>query len=107
MAEGEISVDDPRAGDVRELLEHHLAFARSHSPPEDVHVLDIDGLLDPAVTLFSFRRGGELLAVAALRQLDGRHAELKSMHTARAARGRGVGRATTGVAARICCRWRN
>jgi hypothetical protein len=49
VAEGEISVDVPRAADVRELLEHHLAFARSHSPPEDVHVLDIDGLLDPAL----------------------------------------------------------
>ena len=34
-----------------------------------------------------------LLAVGALEQLDGRHAELKSMHTAAAARGRGIGRA--------------
>lgn len=52
MAEGETPVDDLRAVDVRELLEHHLAFAGSHSPPEDVHVLDIDGLLDAE------RRGG-------------------------------------------------
>ena len=93
MPEGEILIDDPRAQDVRELLERHLAFANSHTPPEDVHALDIDGLADPAITFVSFRRGGELLGVGALKQLDSRHAELKSMHTAHAARGRGVGRA--------------
>jgi putative acetyltransferase len=90
---GEISIDDPRATDVRELLERHLAFAGSHSPPEDVHALEVDGLLDPAVTLFTFRLQGELLGVGALKQLDGRHAELKSMHTIEEARGRGIGRA--------------
>jgi putative acetyltransferase len=93
VTEGEITVDDPRAGDVRELLERHLAFAHANTPPEGVHALDVTGLLDPAVTLFSFRRGGELLAVGALKQLDRGHAELKSMHTAQAARGRGIGRA--------------
>ena len=89
----QLAVDDPGAGDVRELLARHLAFARAHSPPEDTHALDSDGLLDPAVTFFSARRDGELLAVGALKRLDDRHAELKSMHTAEAARGRGVGRA--------------
>ena len=93
MPEGEISLDDPRTADVRALLEQHLALMRATSPPQDVHALDLDGLLDPAVTCFSFRRDGELLAVGALKQLDGQHAELKSMHTARAARGRGVARA--------------
>ena len=93
MPEGEISVDDPRTQDVRELLGHHLAFAHANTPPEDIHALDVDRLLDPAVTFFSFRRGGELLGVGALKQLDRHHAELKSMHTAQAARGRGIGRA--------------
>jgi len=54
--------------------------------------MDVDGLLDPAVTFFSFRAGGTLLAVGALKQLDPQHAEIKSMHTAQDARGRGVGR---------------
>lgn len=82
MTEGEIAIDDPRAVDVRTLLGSHLEFTGSHSPPEDVHALDVDGLLDPAVTFFSFRRNGDLLGVAALKQLDEHHAELKSMHTA-------------------------
>lgn len=93
MPEGEIAVDDPRAADVVALLEQHLALMRSITPPEHVHALDLTGLLDPAVTFFSYRRDGELLAVGALKQLDGEHAEIKSMHTTRAARGRGIGRA--------------
>jgi putative acetyltransferase len=93
VPEAEISIDDPRAPDVRALLERHLAFAASQSPPEDVHALDVEGLVDPGVTFYSFRRAGELLAVAALKRLDARHAEVKSMHTAREARGRGIGRA--------------
>jgi len=75
------------------LLERHLGFAHEHTPIEDVHALDIDGLLDPAVTLFSARRDGVLLGIGALKQLDNDHGELKSMHTAAAARRQGVGRA--------------
>jgi len=93
VPDGEISIDDPQVEDVRELLGRHLAFARTHSPPEDVHALDVDGLVDPAVTFFSYRLEGELLGVGALKQLDPGHAELKSMHTAEVARGRGIGRA--------------
>jgi putative acetyltransferase len=88
-----IEIDDPRRDDVRALLEAHLAFARSLSPPEDVHALDLAGLLDPAITFFSVRVDGELLGVGALKQLDPEHVELKSMHTAELARRRGVGRA--------------
>lgn len=89
---GEISIDDPGAPDVRRLLATHLAFARGLTPPEDAHALDVDGLLDPAVTFFSLRRDGALLAVGALKRLDPGHAEVKSMHTVEAARGQGLGR---------------
>jgi putative acetyltransferase len=88
-----ISADDPLADDVRGLLLSHLEFARSNTPPEDVHALDIDGLLHPAVTFCSYRRDGELLAVGAIRLLNDNQGELKSMHTAAAARRQGIGRA--------------
>lgn len=88
-----IAEDDPRDRDVRELLARHLELMRSQSPPEDVHALDIDGLLDPAVTFYSFRNSDGLLAVGAVKELDSAHGELKSMHTAAEARGRGIGRA--------------
>ena len=93
MPEVTILIDDPRGSDVRALVERHLEFARSHKPAVDLHALDVAGLLDHAVTVFSYRADGDLLAVGALKRLDRRHAELKSMHTAEAARGRGIGRA--------------
>ena len=93
MNEVVIEVDDPHATDVRELLERHLEFARATTPPEGVFALEANELADPSVTFYGYRVDGELLAVGALKQLDGEHAELKSMHTAQAARGRGIGRA--------------
>ncbi len=87
-----ISPDDPRAADVLDLLERHLAFTNAQSPPEDMHALDASGLLDPAITFYSYRKGTELLAVGALKQLTGAHGELKSMHTAAAARRTGSAR---------------
>jgi putative acetyltransferase len=93
MPTGEISTDDPRTHDVLDLLERHLAFANTHSPPEDVHALAVSGLVDPAVTFFSSRADGKLLGVGAIRELDSQHCELKSMHTAEQARGQGIGRA--------------
>ena len=88
-----IAEDDPRAPDIRELLERHLAFARAPTPPEDAHALDLDGLLDPSVTFFSLREGHELLGIGAIKRLTADHFELKSMHTAERARRRGIGTA--------------
>ena len=88
-----IAPDDPRADDVATLLQQHHAFSLSCSPPEFSFALDIDGLAQPAVTFCTARQDGELLAVGALMELDARHAEIKSMHTTRAARGQGVGAA--------------
>jgi putative acetyltransferase len=88
-----IAVDDPRTDDVRTLLDRHLAFAREVTPPDHVHAMGVDDLVDPTVTFFSARRDGVLLGVGALKRLDEAHVELKSMHTSEAARGQGVGRA--------------
>jgi len=88
-----IDVDDPWADDVRSLLDRHLGFAHEESPPEHVHALPPDRLVDPAVTFFSARRDGELLGVGALKQLDASHGEVKSMHTSAPARGQGIARA--------------
>ena len=92
MTDVVVAQDDPRADDVRALLEAHLGFANEHSPPEDVHALDLDGLLDPAVTFYSARREGQLLGIGALKELDPEHGELKSMHTVATSRRSGIGR---------------
>jgi putative acetyltransferase len=90
----EIAIDDPRKADVRALLERHLTFCQSETPPEHSFALDADALVQPTIAFFSYRDSdGTVLGVGAIRELDPAHAELKSMHTAAEARGRGVGRA--------------
>lgn len=89
----EIAPDDPTSDDVRALLARHLAFARATTPPEGIHALGAEGLAGPGITLYSARRQGTLVGVGALKLLGDDHAELKSLHTAEAARGQGVGRA--------------
>ena len=91
VGEIEIAVTDPGKPDVVALLEGHLAFAAEHSPPEDIHALDLDGLRHPDITFLAARRDGVLLGVGALKVLDRTHGELKSMHTLPSARGTGVG----------------
>ena len=87
-----INRDDPRRHDVTAVLISHLAFANSHSPPEDVHALDVDRLCVPEITFISFRREGVVLGVGAIRELDPFQGEIKSMHTTDVARRQGVGR---------------
>lgn len=89
----EIDVADPRDADIQLLLDRHLEFARATTPPEAVFALDTHGLLDASVTLFAARRAGELLGIGGIKELDAAHGEVKSMHTAAEARGRGVAKA--------------
>ena len=79
--------------DVRALLSQHFAEMRAGSPPEACHVLPIDGLKSPEISLYTLRDNGVLLGCGALKILSGEHCELKSMRTADAALGRGVGQA--------------
>ena len=86
--EGELDHDD-----VRTLLTQHFAEMRAGSPPEACHVLPLDGLKDSAIRFFTMREDGALLGCGALKQLEPGHGEIKSMRTANAALGRGVGKA--------------
>jgi len=80
------------AADVAALIAFHFAEMRRHSPPDACHVLPLDALRDPALTLFGLRdETGTLLGIGALKTLEPGHGELKSMRTAPAALGRGVG----------------
>ncbi|GAA1125931.1 GNAT family N-acetyltransferase [Nocardioides aquiterrae] len=86
-----IAAEDPRAADVVALLDSHLELMNALSPPAEVHALDVEALVHPAITFVGYRVEGELLAVGALKDLGDGHGELKSMHTAAAARGLGIG----------------
>jgi len=89
-----VAEDDPSAADVAALLAGHLALAHEVTPPGHVHALDGDGLQADHISFYSARSGGRaLLGIGALRDLGDGHFEVKSMHTASAHRGKGVGRA--------------
>ena len=87
-----LRIDDLRGAAIAALLEAHLAFARSQSPPESVHAFDVERLRAPDVTFWSAWAGDQLVGCAALKELSREHGEVKSMHVAAAHRGRGVGR---------------
>lgn len=90
--------DDLTGPEVARLLQKHLDFTAGESPPESVHALDLDELRAPGITFWSAWDGDALLGCVALKEFSGkddgaRQGEIKSMHTAEAARGRGVARA--------------
>ena len=88
-----IVVDDLAGPEVAALLGEHLAEMRAVSPPESTHALDLDGLRRPEVTFWTVWDGADLLGCGALLELDPAHGEIKSMRTASAHHGRGVGAA--------------
>ncbi len=83
-------LDDPR---VVALLHTHRERARAETAAGSAHALDLSGLRAPEVTFWAAWEGDEVLGVGALKRLSADHGEVKSMHTAEAARGRGVGSA--------------
>jgi len=95
-----IIVDDLGGPEIAGLLQRHLDFVTALSPIESVHALDINGLKNDAITFWSawlgpgqgLAHGKNLVGCVALKELDTEHGEIKSMHTAIAARGRGIGR---------------
>ena len=84
--------DDLDSLDVQYLVELHYAELRTISPPDACHVLPSVALRDPAVTVWSARNAGELVGIGALKELARDHGEVKSMRTAPASLGQGVGR---------------
>jgi putative acetyltransferase len=85
--------DDLTGAEIRGLVAHHLAGMHAHSPVCSVHALDVDGLRDPVVTVWSAWASGQLAGCGALKQIDPTRGELKSMRVADAYLGRGVGKA--------------
>lgn len=88
-----IKVDDLSSPEIHALLNEHLQDMYSLSPPESVHALDLEKLRAPEITFWSAWDGSLLLGCGALKALDSKHGEIKSMRTPAALRGKGAGRA--------------
>jgi putative acetyltransferase len=86
----EITRDDLSGPAVAALVRAHLQSMSAASPPESMHALDIDALRQPDITFWSVWEGEELVGCGALKELDARHGEIKSMRTASAHLRKGV-----------------
>ena len=88
-----IEIDDLTRTQVHALLDEHLQNMFALSPPECVFALDLDRLRQPDIVFWSAWDAHTLLGCGALKELDARHGEIKSMRTPAALRGKGAGRA--------------
>ncbi len=86
----EIQVDNLNGPEIAALLQEHLQNMTLHSPPESVHALDLEKLRSPEITFWSAWQNDELLGCCAIKQLDSKHGEIKSMRTASAHLRKGV-----------------
>jgi putative acetyltransferase len=88
-----IKIDDLQHPAIHALLNEHLQNMYELSPPESVHALDLESLRGPDITFWTSWENDLLLGCGALKELDPKHGEIKSMRTPIANRRRGAGRA--------------
>lgn len=79
--------DDDR---VKALLARHLEGMRTNTPAGHVFALDWSGLQGREISFYTLWEGEELLGFGALKELDQRSGEIKSMRTADAHLRKGV-----------------
>lgn len=89
----DVRQDDLSGAAIQSLLREHMAGMMSSSPPESVHALPLEALRQSDITFWSVWANGELCGCGALKTLDARHGEVKSMRTAQRFLRRGVGQA--------------
>ena len=77
--------------EVHELLTNHFIELRSVSPEGSAHVLDIPGLKVPSIKFWSLWQKEMLLGCGALKFLDEKHGEFKSIRIHDYFRGKGYG----------------
>ena len=77
--------------EVNELLIKHFIELRSVSPKGSAHVLNIAGLKVPSIKFWSLWEEDDLMAIGALKFLDKKHGEFKSIRVNDKFRGKGNG----------------
>lgn len=88
-----IKIDDLQHPAIHALLNEHLENMYELSPPESVHALDLEKLRAPDITFWTAWENDVLLGCGALKELDQKHGEIKSMRTPLAYRRKGAGQA--------------
>lgn len=87
-------IEDDLSGEaIRSLVALHLSGMHANSPACKVHALPVEKLREPGVTFYSAWVGEALAGMGAIRELDAKHGELKSMRVASDWLGRKIGEA--------------
>ena len=86
----EIKVDSLQSREIVSFLEEHIAEMKSVSPPQSKHALDLKGLKKPEITFWTVWDDNNLVGCGAVKELNAKHAEIKSMRTKAACRGKGI-----------------
>lgn len=85
--------DDLTGKEITALLEYHLAEMHQWSPACKIHAMPVERLREDDVTFYSVWSDGALAACGAIKHLDARRGELKSMRASPDFRGKGAGEA--------------
>ncbi|MGO4274392.1 GNAT family N-acetyltransferase [Paenibacillus sp. TAF58] len=88
----DIKIDDLTGPEVVALIGEHLQHMASLSPPESTHALNLDNLKKPEITFWSGWDQNELAGCGAIKELDSKHGEIKSMRTSSSHLRKGVAR---------------
>ncbi len=82
--------DDLTSPSIIHFLEEHVEEMKAVTPVGSKHALDLKALKQKDVSFWSVVSKGEIIGCAALKELDPRHGELKSMRTSSKHRGQGI-----------------
>ncbi|MGJ4729511.1 GNAT family N-acetyltransferase [Luteimonas sp. SDU101] len=72
------NLDDPAFAT---LMHQHADAMAATAPPESRHALDLSGLRQPGVRVWTLHDGDRLAGCGALQHLDAQHVEIKAMRT--------------------------
>lgn len=91
-----ITLEHPVQEELATLHARHTAAMHEDTPPESIHMLPADALAAPGIAFYVMREAGAPVGMGAIKRIDARHAEIKSMHVLVELRGRGLARMMLG-----------
>lgn len=83
---------DPGSDDLRDLIAAHLEHGAAATGEASNHTMGVQDLRQPGIGFWALYDGDRPVGCGALKPLPDGSAEVKSVHVARAARGRGLAR---------------
>ena len=86
----QLDLADPADPQIAALIQTHHESSRRHYDEADCHALDTDAVAEKGVAMYAAWLDGQAVAIGGFKALGNGEVELKSMHTSKAARGRGV-----------------